>query len=121
MKSFGKPWETLATVGPIPKHLERAEAVARFFLTTGYDFLGVYLNRLGEAANEAASGTAHSAAVPEWMESVVKAPRSEEVFDPRSGERVVSLYWSGDRGRKSAPKGEAERIPLDAFGGSRRL
>ncbi|GFT84986.1 uncharacterized protein TNCV_2507821 [Trichonephila clavipes] len=39
-KSFGKPWETLATVGPIPRHLERAEVVARFRLTTGHDFLG---------------------------------------------------------------------------------
>ncbi|GFX40679.1 hypothetical protein TNCV_1218021 [Trichonephila clavipes] len=53
------PWETLATVmGPIPRHLERAEAVARFFLTTGHDFLGVYLHLLGVAANEA---------MPEWM------------------------------------------------------
>ncbi|GFW93589.1 uncharacterized protein TNCV_47921 [Trichonephila clavipes] len=29
-KSFGKPWETLATVGSIPRHLKRADAVARF-------------------------------------------------------------------------------------------
>ncbi|GFU70234.1 uncharacterized protein TNCV_903761 [Trichonephila clavipes] len=50
---FGKPWETLAPVGPIPRHLERAEAVARFRLTTGHDFLGVYLHWLGVAANEA--------------------------------------------------------------------
>ncbi|GFV15859.1 reverse transcriptase [Trichonephila clavipes] len=27
--SFGKPWKTLATVSPIPRHLERAEAVVR--------------------------------------------------------------------------------------------
>ncbi|GFV24803.1 hypothetical protein TNCV_882711 [Trichonephila clavipes] len=53
MKSFGKPWETLATVGPIPRHLERAEAVAHFHLTTEHGFLGVYLYWLGMAANEA--------------------------------------------------------------------
>ncbi|GFW99849.1 hypothetical protein TNCV_3420781 [Trichonephila clavipes] len=40
-KSFGKPWEALATVGPIPRHLERAEAIVRFRLTTGHYFLGV--------------------------------------------------------------------------------
>ncbi|GFW33035.1 reverse transcriptase [Trichonephila clavipes] len=38
-KSFGKPWETLATVGPIPRHLERAEAVARFRLITRHDIM----------------------------------------------------------------------------------
>ncbi|GFW08450.1 reverse transcriptase [Trichonephila clavipes] len=43
-KSFGKPWETLTTVGPIPRHLERAEAVARFRLTNEHDFSGVYLH-----------------------------------------------------------------------------
>ncbi|GFS68122.1 uncharacterized protein TNCV_438831 [Trichonephila clavipes] len=44
MKGFGKPRETLATVGPIPRHLERAKAVARFRLTIVQDFLGVYLH-----------------------------------------------------------------------------
>ncbi|GFU44665.1 reverse transcriptase [Trichonephila clavipes] len=52
-KSFEKPRETLATVGPIPRHLERAEAVARCHLTTGHDLLGVYLHWLGVVANEA--------------------------------------------------------------------
>ncbi|GFU66975.1 reverse transcriptase [Trichonephila clavipes] len=52
-KIFGKSWDTLATVGPILRHLERAEAVARFRLTTGHDFWGVYLHWLGVAANEA--------------------------------------------------------------------
>ncbi|GFY28897.1 hypothetical protein TNCV_4720281 [Trichonephila clavipes] len=36
----------LATVSPIPRHLERAEADARFRLTTGHDFLGVYFHWL---------------------------------------------------------------------------
>ncbi|GFU62968.1 uncharacterized protein TNCV_28861 [Trichonephila clavipes] len=39
-KSFGKPWETLATVDPIPMYLERAEAVARFRLTAGNESYG---------------------------------------------------------------------------------
>ncbi|GFX21132.1 transposable element Tcb1 transposase [Trichonephila clavipes] len=51
-KSFGKPWETLTTLGPIPRHLEGAEAVARFLLTTRQDFLGVYLHWLRVAANK---------------------------------------------------------------------
>ncbi|GFT83565.1 reverse transcriptase [Trichonephila clavipes] len=46
-KNFGKLWETLATVGPIPRHLGRAKAVARFRQTTGHDFSGVYLHWLG--------------------------------------------------------------------------
>ncbi|GFW52578.1 hypothetical protein TNCV_405061 [Trichonephila clavipes] len=31
----------IATVGSIPRHLERAETVVRFCLTTRHDFLGV--------------------------------------------------------------------------------
>ncbi|GFV16898.1 reverse transcriptase [Trichonephila clavipes] len=51
--SFRKPWETLATVGPIPRHLERAEAIGHFRLTTGHYFWEyVYLHWLGVAANE---------------------------------------------------------------------
>ncbi|GFV34837.1 reverse transcriptase [Trichonephila clavipes] len=52
-KSLGKPWKTLATVGSIPRHMERAEAVAHFHLTTGHDFLGVSLHWLDLAADEA--------------------------------------------------------------------
>ncbi|GFW25114.1 major facilitator superfamily domain-containing protein 3 [Trichonephila clavipes] len=52
-KSLVKPWEILATVGPILKHLERAEDVSCFCLTTAHYFLGVYLHWLGLAANEA--------------------------------------------------------------------
>ncbi|GFW52781.1 reverse transcriptase [Trichonephila clavipes] len=51
-KSFGRPWETLVTVSPILRHLERAEAVSRFRLTTGHDFLGVFLHWLDVAAKE---------------------------------------------------------------------
>ncbi|GFX02186.1 DUF5641 domain-containing protein [Trichonephila clavipes] len=43
-------------------------------------------------------------------EDVVKAPESEGVVDPKSGERrLVSLLLSGSRGRKSAPKGDSSR------------
>ncbi|GFX23812.1 reverse transcriptase [Trichonephila clavipes] len=40
-------------VGPILKHLERANAVSRFCLTTEHDFLRVYLHWLGLDADEA--------------------------------------------------------------------
>ncbi|GFY04772.1 reverse transcriptase [Trichonephila clavipes] len=59
-RSFRKAWETLATVGPIPRHMEKAEAVAHFRLTTEYIFLGVYLHWLGVAANEAFSLCGHA-------------------------------------------------------------
>ncbi|GFV36383.1 reverse transcriptase [Trichonephila clavipes] len=50
-KSFGKSWDTLDTVGAMPRHLERAEAVTRFRVTTGHGVLGVYHHWLGVAAN----------------------------------------------------------------------
>ncbi|GFW52931.1 uncharacterized protein TNCV_2395101 [Trichonephila clavipes] len=52
-KSLEKTWETLAIVGPILRHLERVKTVALFRLTTGHDFLGVYLHWLGLAADDA--------------------------------------------------------------------
>ncbi|GFX37949.1 reverse transcriptase [Trichonephila clavipes] len=52
-RNLRRPWETLATVGPILRRLGRAEAVTLFRLTTGRDFLGVHLHWLGVAANEA--------------------------------------------------------------------
>ncbi|GFW55678.1 uncharacterized protein TNCV_120621 [Trichonephila clavipes] len=58
--SFGKPWETLDTVGPIPRHMERAEAVALFRLTTGHDSLGVYLYWFSVDANEACPICGHA-------------------------------------------------------------
>ncbi|GFW61968.1 hypothetical protein TNCV_4669931 [Trichonephila clavipes] len=63
MKSFRKPCETLATASPIPRHLERAEVVTRFHLTTGHVLLGVYLHWLDVGANE----PGRSVAIPEWM------------------------------------------------------
>ncbi|GFU98424.1 uncharacterized protein TNCV_3652551 [Trichonephila clavipes] len=61
-KSFGKPWETLATLDTIPRHLGRAEAVACFRLTTGHDFLGVYIHWLAWLLTRPAS----SATISEW-------------------------------------------------------
>ena len=51
-QSKGKRWECLASVGVIPSHLERAEAVARFRLATGHDYLQAHLYRIGLAADE---------------------------------------------------------------------
>jgi hypothetical protein len=49
LQSIGKRWEGLATEGPIPANLERAEAVARFRLLTGHDYLQAHLHRIGIA------------------------------------------------------------------------
>ncbi|GFV85748.1 uncharacterized protein TNCV_2003681 [Trichonephila clavipes] len=59
-KSLGKPWETLVNVGPTPRQLERTKAVARFRVTIGHDFLGVYLHWLGLAAHEACPLCGHA-------------------------------------------------------------
>ncbi|GFT63762.1 uncharacterized protein TNCV_423801 [Trichonephila clavipes] len=48
--NFGKPWETLVTVVPFPRHLDGAKAVAHFRLTAGDDFLEIYLHWLSVAA-----------------------------------------------------------------------
>ncbi|GFU75054.1 reverse transcriptase [Trichonephila clavipes] len=49
---FQETWKTKGNPDLISKHLKKAEAVARFCLTTEHDFLGVYLNCLGQAADE---------------------------------------------------------------------
>ncbi|GFX83082.1 reverse transcriptase [Trichonephila clavipes] len=45
-------WETLATVDPILRLLEKAEVVARFHQTTAHNFLGVYLQWFGLAVDD---------------------------------------------------------------------
>ncbi|GFV64922.1 reverse transcriptase [Trichonephila clavipes] len=84
--SFGKPWEILATVGPIPRHLEKAETVARFCLTTGHDFLGVYLHWLGVAANEACPLCGHARMDRDHL---LKCTGLVEY----SADDIVSRYW----------------------------
>ncbi|GFX74552.1 hypothetical protein TNCV_3214391 [Trichonephila clavipes] len=63
-KSFGKPWESLATMSPIPRYLERAEAVVRFRLITEHDFLGIYFHT---GLTWLLTRPVCSAAMPEWM------------------------------------------------------
>ncbi|GFV89228.1 reverse transcriptase [Trichonephila clavipes] len=89
-KNFGKPWGTLATVGPIPRHLERAEAVARFRLTTGHDFLGVYLYWLGVAANEACPLCGHARMDGDHL------PQCTGLTE-YPAEDIVSRYWEARR------------------------
>ena len=50
--SIGKKWESLATTRIIPIHLERSEAVARFRITTGHDYLQEHLHRIGLVADD---------------------------------------------------------------------
>ncbi|GFY03734.1 hypothetical protein TNCV_3666441 [Trichonephila clavipes] len=52
-KSFEKSLETLASVNPIPMHMQRAEVVVHLHLTTGNDVLCIYLHWVGFAADEA--------------------------------------------------------------------
>ncbi|GFT79934.1 reverse transcriptase [Trichonephila clavipes] len=59
-RNLGKPWETLPTVGPIPRYLKRADSVACLCLTTGQDFLGVHLHWIGLAADEACPLCGHA-------------------------------------------------------------
>ncbi|GFV30154.1 reverse transcriptase [Trichonephila clavipes] len=85
-KSFGKPWETLATVGSIPRLLEKPEAVACFRLTTGHDFLGVYLHCLGVAVNEGCPLSGHARMDGDHLlqcTGLVEYPADD----------IVSWYW----------------------------
>ncbi|GFS79530.1 reverse transcriptase [Trichonephila clavipes] len=52
--------ETLDTVGPILRRLERVEVIARFRLATEHVFLGVYLHWFGLAADEACPLRVHA-------------------------------------------------------------
>ncbi|GFX65039.1 reverse transcriptase [Trichonephila clavipes] len=88
--SFGKAWETLATVGPIPRHLERSEAVACFRLTTGHDFLGVYLHWLAVDTNEVCPICGHAR-----KDGVHLLQRSG--FDEYPADDIVSRYWETGR------------------------
>lgn len=96
-ESIGKQWETLATIGPIPRHLERAEAVARFRLTTGHDFLGVHLHRLGLAADETCPLCGHVRMDGEHLEhcsALLQHPTDD----------VVSRYWEARRQMAERPR-----------------
>ncbi|GFS71652.1 reverse transcriptase [Trichonephila clavipes] len=89
-KSFRKPWETLATVSPISRHLERAEAVARFRLTTRHYFLGVYLHWLGVAANEACPLCGHARMDSDHLLRYTG-------LDEYTAYDIVSRYWEARR------------------------
>ncbi|GFV12794.1 reverse transcriptase [Trichonephila clavipes] len=89
-KSFGKPWETLAPVGPIPRHLERAKAVAHFRLTIGHGILGAYLHWLGVAVNEVCQLCYHARMDGDHLlqcTGLVKYPADD----------IVSQYWEARR------------------------
>ncbi|GIY90702.1 reverse transcriptase [Caerostris darwini] len=50
-KNTTKGGNSLATGNRIPMHLERVEAVPRFRLTTGHDYLPAHLHRIGLASD----------------------------------------------------------------------
>ncbi|GFW73621.1 reverse transcriptase [Trichonephila clavipes] len=74
------------TVGPILRYLERAKAVALFHLTTGHDFLGVYLHWLGVAANEANPICGHARMDGDHLLQCTG-------LDEYPADDIVSLYW----------------------------
>ncbi|GFX67640.1 reverse transcriptase [Trichonephila clavipes] len=86
MKSFGMSWETLATVGPIQRNVERAEAVAPFCLTTGHGILGVYVHWLGVAANDACPLCGHARMDGDHLLQCT-------VLDEYATDDIVSRYW----------------------------
>ncbi|GFU05286.1 hypothetical protein TNCV_964701 [Trichonephila clavipes] len=55
-KGLENIWETLTTVDRILSHLERAEAVSRFHLTTVHEIMVVYIHWLDLNASAAMSG-----------------------------------------------------------------
>ncbi|GFX67638.1 uncharacterized protein TNCV_3933801 [Trichonephila clavipes] len=89
-KRHGESWETLAAVGPIPRHLERTEAVGRYRLTTGHDFLGVYLHWLNLAVDDAFLLCGHA-----WMNfgHLLQCTGLNEY----ATDAVVSRYWEACR------------------------
>ena len=99
-ESLGKRWETLATVGPIPRHLERAEAVARFRLTTGHDFLGVYLHWLGLAADEVCPLGGHARMDGDHLKHCV-------ALNQHPTDDIVSRYWEARRQMVERPRTSA--------------
>ncbi|GFV73421.1 reverse transcriptase [Trichonephila clavipes] len=89
-ESLGKPWKT-AYCGPNPEApLERAEVVARFRLTTGHEFLGVYLHWLGVAANEAYPLCGHAR-----MDGDILLQCTGLVEYPPDD--IISRYWEARR------------------------
>ncbi|GFU41698.1 reverse transcriptase [Trichonephila clavipes] len=90
-KSPEKPWETLATVGLIPRHpLNRAEVVARFRLITGHDFLGVYQHLFGLASDEACPFCGHAKMNANHL---IQSTGLEEY----PADDIVSRYWEARR------------------------
>ncbi|GFV82182.1 reverse transcriptase [Trichonephila clavipes] len=78
--------EALAILGLIPKHLERAEAVARFSLTTKDDFLGVYFHWLGLATNEACPLGGYARVDDDYLLEFTE-------LDEYPADDIISRYW----------------------------
>ncbi|GFU68140.1 hypothetical protein TNCV_248041 [Trichonephila clavipes] len=93
-KSFGKSWDTLATIGSIPRYLERAEAVVRFCQTSGHDFLEVYFHWFGVAANEVCPLSGNARMNGDHMNSMNTLSMTSSVGTVRLG-----IKWSRSQAR----------------------
>ncbi|GFU90622.1 reverse transcriptase [Trichonephila clavipes] len=71
-------------------HGERAEAVSRFHLTKGHDFLGAYLHWLGLAANEACPLCGHARMDGDHLLQCTGV-------DEYPTDDIVSRYWEAWR------------------------
>ncbi|GFU04835.1 hypothetical protein TNCV_1289831 [Trichonephila clavipes] len=87
----------MATVGPISRHLERAEAVVRFRLITTHGILGVYLHWLGMAANEACPLFGHDR-MDDALDSINTRLTASSVGSGRLGVKCSrSKAWALDK------------------------
>ncbi|GFU79966.1 reverse transcriptase [Trichonephila clavipes] len=100
-KSLGKASKTLVTVGPIPRHLERAEAIDGFRLTTGHNFMGVYLHWLSLAADETCPLCDHARM---YGDILLQCTGLTEY--PTDG--IVNRYWKARRQMVKNPTTGAE-------------
>ncbi|GFX38627.1 reverse transcriptase [Trichonephila clavipes] len=82
-KSLGKPWETFATVDLIPR-------LARFRLTSGHEFWGVYLHWLGLAADKACLLCGHASMDGDHLSQCTE-------LDEYPTDDIVSRYWEARR------------------------
>ncbi|GFX23874.1 reverse transcriptase [Trichonephila clavipes] len=73
-----------------PRHLERPKAVVHFCLTTGHDFLGVYLHWLGLDADEACLLCGHERIDGNHLLQCTG-------LDEYPTEYVVGRYWKARR------------------------
>lgn len=95
--SSGKQWEDLAYKREIPYNLPRAEAVAKFRLKTGHDYLKAHLHRIGLADTDNC---------PLCESGRMDGPHLEQCGDLAdfADRSPSSLYWEARRRMAEMPR-----------------